>query len=153
MSPDQKDNRRSSEPAVILFLFYNFRNAFQLWIWFCACWSVFPSAASRSRGSVPTARGQKFNIFSRHRGISMSSLALLTHRRGLRVGGYDRTRSEVTGRLESAGILVHDTPAPSHLDGFEAVVYTVAIAEDHPEYVEAVRRGLPQGIAIQFYSL
>ena len=76
-------------------------------------------------------------------GISMSSLALLTHRRGLRVGGYDRTRSEVTGRLEAAGIPVHDTPDPSHLDGFEAVVYTVAIAEDHPEYVEAARRGLP----------
>ena len=36
-------------------------------------------------------------------GISMSSLAMLTARRGIRVGGYDRTRSEVTGRLEAAG--------------------------------------------------
>jgi UDP-N-acetylmuramate--alanine ligase len=76
-------------------------------------------------------------------GISMSSLAMLTARRGIRVGGYDRTRSEVTGRLEAAGIVVHDDINPSHLDGFGAVVYTVAIAEDHPEYVEAQRRGLP----------
>ena len=76
-------------------------------------------------------------------GISMSSLAMLTSRRGIRVGGYDRTRSEVTGKLEAAGIAVHDTPDAAHLDGFGAVVYTVAIAEDHPEYVEAQRRGLP----------
>lgn len=76
-------------------------------------------------------------------GISMSSLAMLTARRGWRVAGYDRTRSEVTGRLEAAGISVYDQPKASHLDGFGAVVYTVAISEDHPEYVEAQRRGLP----------
>ena len=76
-------------------------------------------------------------------GISMSSLAMLTLRRGLCVAGYDRTRSEVTGRLEAAGIPVFDQPDASHLDGFGAVVYTVAISEDHPEYVEAQKRGLP----------
>ncbi len=76
-------------------------------------------------------------------GVSMSSLAMMSLRRGLRVGGYDRTRSEVTGRLEAAGIPVYDLPDPAHLDGFDAVVYTVAIAEDHPEYREAKRRGLP----------
>lgn len=76
-------------------------------------------------------------------GISMSSLAMLTLRRGLRVAGYDRTRSDVTGRLEAAGIPVFDQPDASHLDGFGAVVYTVAIGEDHPEYVEAQKRGLP----------
>lgn len=76
-------------------------------------------------------------------GISMSSLAMLTARLGLCVAGYDRTRSEVTGRLEAAGIPVYDVPDAAHLDGFGAVVYTVAIAEDHPEYVEAKRRGLP----------
>jgi UDP-N-acetylmuramate--alanine ligase len=76
-------------------------------------------------------------------GISMSSLAMLTARRGIRVGGYDRTRSEVTGKLEAAGIPVYDTPDAAHLEGFGAVVYTVAIAEDHPEYAEAQRRGLP----------
>lgn len=76
-------------------------------------------------------------------GISMSSLAMQTARRGFLVAGYDRTRSEVTGRLEAAGIAVHDDIDPAHLDGFGAVVYTVAISEDHPEYVEAKKRGLP----------
>ncbi len=76
-------------------------------------------------------------------GISMSSLAMLTARRGIRVGGYDRTRSEVTGRLEAAGIAVYDDVDPAHLDTYDAVVYTVAIPENHPEYAEAKRRGLP----------
>ena len=76
-------------------------------------------------------------------GISMSSLAMLTARKGVRVAGYDRSRSDVTGRLEACGIPVYDQPDASHLDGFDAVVYTVAIAEDHPEYVEAQKRGLP----------
>ncbi len=76
-------------------------------------------------------------------GISMSSLAMLTARKGVRVAGYDRTRSDVTGRLEACGIPVYDQPDASHLDGFGAVVYTVAISEDHPEYAEAQRRGLP----------
>ena len=76
-------------------------------------------------------------------GISMSSLAMLTSRRGIRAAGYDRTRSDVTGKLEAAGIPVYDEADPSHLDGFGAVVYTVAIAEDHVEYVEAQKRGLP----------
>ena len=34
-------------------------------------------------------------------GINMSSLAHLTHRRGLRVGGSDRMRTDLTERLES----------------------------------------------------
>ncbi len=76
-------------------------------------------------------------------GISMSSLAMLTHRAGVRAAGYDRSRSEVTGRLEAAGIVVYDTPDPAHLDGFGAVIYTVAISEDHPEYLEAKKRGIP----------
>ena len=76
-------------------------------------------------------------------GISMSSLAMMSARRGLRVAGYDRTRTPLTEALEAQGIAVYDTVSPAHLDGFGAVVYTVAIAEDHPEYVEAQRRGLP----------
>lgn len=76
-------------------------------------------------------------------GVSMSSLAMMTARRGLRVGGYDRTRTPVTDALEAEGIVVHDREDIAHLDGYGAVVYTVAIAESHPEYVEAQRRGLP----------
>ncbi len=76
-------------------------------------------------------------------GISMSSLAMMTVRRGLRVGGYDRTKTPVTDTLEAEGIAVYDSEAADHLDGYGAVVYTVAIPETHVEYTEARRRGLP----------
>lgn len=76
-------------------------------------------------------------------GISMSSLAMITARRGLRVGGYDRTKTALTESLERMGVTVYDTEDAAHLDGFGAVVYTVAIPEQHAEYAEAKRRGLP----------
>ena len=76
-------------------------------------------------------------------GISMSSLAMVAQGLGLRVGGYDRTATPLTQGLVEAGIPVFTTADPKHLDGYEAVVYTVAISADHPEYVEAQRRGLP----------
>lgn len=76
-------------------------------------------------------------------GISMSSLAALTQRMGRRVGGYDRTRSALTDALEREGITIDTDSSPDHLDGYGAVVYTVAISADQSEYAQAVRRGLP----------
>jgi UDP-N-acetylmuramate--alanine ligase len=76
-------------------------------------------------------------------GISVSSLACMTAQQGLRVGGYDRTVTPLVRRLMDAGIVVHTEPRAENLDGYDAVVYTVAISADQPEYVEAIRRGLP----------
>lgn len=80
-------------------------------------------------------------IFSRPRsiyfigigGITMSSLAHIAHDRGCRVGGYDRTPSHLTERLESLGIEIFYTLSPDHLKGYDVVVYTAAIARDNPE--------------------
>jgi UDP-N-acetylmuramate--alanine ligase len=74
----------------------------------------------------------------------MSSLALLTARRGLPTVGSDRARTAVTDDLTAEGITVlyghaaHNLPADCGL-----VVYTVAISEDNPEYVAAHARGIP----------
>ena len=76
-------------------------------------------------------------------GINMSSLAHISFVRGMRVGGSDRTSSVLTQRLEAEGLEIFYSHDASHLDGYEALVYTVAIAEDNPEYLEAQRRGLP----------
>lgn len=76
-------------------------------------------------------------------GISMSSLAVLTLKKGWRVGGFDRTPTAVTERLAAAGIPVDTEASSRNLDGYDAVVYTVAIPESQPEYAEARRRGLP----------
>ncbi len=88
-------------------------------------------------------RGARAVYFLGIGGVSVSSLAWLTKSRGLRVGGYDRTLTPTVRRLIEGGIAVDTDAAASHLDGYDAVVYTVAIPATQAEYREAVRRGLP----------
>ena len=76
-------------------------------------------------------------------GINMSSLADISLRRGFRVGGSDRAPSALTEKLVSHGILVNYSHERENIDGYDAVVYTVAIAPDNPEYVTALERGIP----------
>lgn len=76
-------------------------------------------------------------------GVSMSSLACISQLRGYRTGGSDRTETDVTRRLADGGIEVYYTHEAAHLDGYDAVVYTVAISPENPEYKSAVRRGMP----------
>ncbi len=76
-------------------------------------------------------------------GISMSALASMSRRRGFRVGGSDRTRTDLTDALAADGIEVVFGHDAVHLSGYGAVVYTVAIGEDNPEYRAAHERGLP----------
>ena len=76
-------------------------------------------------------------------GISVSSLACLSARQGYAVGGYDRTVTPLVRRLMEDGIPVDTQSRAENLDGYDAVVYTVAISAEQPEYVEAQRRGLP----------
>ncbi len=76
-------------------------------------------------------------------GINMSSLALITKMRGYRVGGSDRQESEVTQRLKREGIEVFYSHEASHVESYDAVVYTVAISPDNPEYIRAKERGIP----------
>ena len=76
-------------------------------------------------------------------GISMSSLARLARHLGYHVAGSDRADSELAQKMREDGIPVHIGHSADHLAGYEAVIYTVAITEDNPEYAEARRRGLP----------
>lgn len=77
-------------------------------------------------------------------GIMMSSLALLTKSAGFDTAGSDRTPSKLTRRLEAADIAVYYSHSESNLgDNCGAVVYTVAISENNPEYVRAQREGIP----------
>ena len=76
-------------------------------------------------------------------GINMSSLALITRKRGIKVGGSDRTRSTLTERLEAEGIEVVYSHDAANIEGYGALVYTVAISEDNPEYRAALEKGIP----------
>lgn len=76
-------------------------------------------------------------------GITMSSLAHISHIRGYRVGGSDRTETELTDRLAECGIEIFYSHDASHIEGYDAVVYTVAVSPDNPEYKAALCRGIP----------
>lgn len=76
-------------------------------------------------------------------GINMSSLAHITHIRGYRTGGSDRVRSSLTERLAKEGIEVFYSHSAENTDGYDALVYTVAVSEDNPEYIRAKERGIP----------
>ena len=76
-------------------------------------------------------------------GVNMSSLAHICKLRGYRVGGSDRTATAVTAALEEKGIEVFYAHDAGNVASYDAVVYTVAISEDNPEYVCARERGIP----------
>lgn len=76
-------------------------------------------------------------------GIMMSSLALLTHRLGYRVTGSDRCASPLIDRLVSEGVEVSLCHCGDNIrEDCAAVIYTVAISADNPEYVTAQSRGI-----------
>ena len=53
-------------------------------------------------------------------GINMSSLALITHRRGYKVGGSDRTLTSLTDKLAADGIEIFEGHSAENLDGYDA---------------------------------
>ena len=55
-------------------------------------------------------------------GINMSSLAHISHKRGYRTGGSDRTRTALTDRLAAEGIELFYEHSAENLDGYDAVV-------------------------------
>ena len=76
-------------------------------------------------------------------GINMSSLALICQKRGMRVGGSDRAKTALTDKLEAAGVTVYHEHCAENVKGYGAVVYTVAISPDNPEYLYAKENDLP----------
>ncbi len=76
-------------------------------------------------------------------GISMSALAAITYKEGMRVGGSDRGEGEILRQLAEEGVEIFYGHDAKNINGYDAVVYTVAIGEDNPEYTAALSLGLP----------
>lgn len=76
-------------------------------------------------------------------GIMMSSLALLTKKAGFSVIASDRTKTAITEKLEENGIEMHYEHDERNAERADAVVYTVAILQDNPEYKRAKERNIP----------
>ncbi len=88
-------------------------------------------------------RGAKRLFFIGIGGINMSSLADVSHSLGYEVGGSDRTSTALTESLMRKGIRVYYGHDSANVSGYDAVIYTVAISPDNPEYMAAKERGLP----------
>lgn len=77
-------------------------------------------------------------------GAGMSGLALLLHAMGHDVSGCDVENTFYLEKVRRDGVDVVMDHHKKHLDDFspELIVHTSAIARDHPELIEAKRRGI-----------
>jgi len=75
-------------------------------------------------------------------GISMSGLAHVAIKKGFRVTGSDRAKSNITDKLEEEGAVIHEGHAAENVRGADLVVHTAAVHDDNPEMQEAKRLGL-----------
>ncbi len=96
-----------------------------------------------AEGIARALEGKKAIYFLGIGGITMSSLAHVTHVQGYKVGGSDRTLSPLTEKLAAEGIEIFKGHAAEQFDGYDALVYTVAVSEDTPELVRARECGKP----------
>ncbi len=83
-------------------------------------------------------------------GTGLSAIARILKARGYEVSGCDKNPGDVGDALRRLGISVYSGHDPGHLDGVTLVLRSSAISGDHPEVVEAQRRGLPVMTRSQF---
>lgn len=77
-------------------------------------------------------------------GAGMSGLALLLKTIGHEVSGCDMENTFYLNRLRDNGVAISMGHHKEHLDHFapDLIIHTSAIAQDHPELIEAKRRGI-----------
>ncbi len=76
-------------------------------------------------------------------GIGMSSIAEILISRGFTVSGSDRTKSDITERLESIGATVYEGHAAENVKDVDVLVYSSAVVESNPEVKAAIERNIP----------
>ena len=76
-------------------------------------------------------------------GIGISGMAELLHALGFRITGSDLQPSEITARLQSAGIRFYEGHHPGNINDADIVVYSSAVKQENPELAAARERGVP----------
>lgn len=76
-------------------------------------------------------------------GIGMSGIAEILLSQGFEISGSDKSKSEVTDRLESLGIKVYEGHSPENLKDADVLVYSSAVQVDNPEVQAAIERKIP----------
>jgi UDP-N-acetylmuramate--alanine ligase len=77
-------------------------------------------------------------------GAGMSGLAVLLHSMGHSVSGCDTDNTFYVGKVRAEGVEVSMGHHKAHLDLYapDLIIHTSAVAVDHPELIEARRRGI-----------
>lgn len=108
--------------------------------------------AARTPGinATPAAHPAAWNLTGQHvymlgiGGSGMSGMARMLAARGAIVRGSDPTPTDLTAALSRDGIAVdHDQTRQWLPDACDLVVASAAIKPDHPQMLEAVKRGIP----------
>jgi UDP-N-acetylmuramate--alanine ligase len=76
-------------------------------------------------------------------GIGMSGLARILTKMGVCVTGSDVQDNKILEGLRDLDIPISIGHSKGHLEGCSVVVISSAIPESNPEYLEAIRRGIP----------
>ncbi len=76
-------------------------------------------------------------------GISMSAIANMLLYFGYTVSGSDRTKTNLTDRLEQLGVTVYEGQRAENITSPDLVCYTAAISKDNPELLRAKEQGIP----------
>jgi UDP-N-acetylmuramate--alanine ligase len=76
-------------------------------------------------------------------GVGMSGIAEVLNNLGYKISGSDMKSSEITRRLQEAGVTVYVGHAQAHAKSADVVVVSSAVSEDNPEVVYARNHGIP----------
>ena len=104
---------------------------------------ALPNTHLGAEGIASLLEGKKNLFFAGIGGVSMNALAHISHLRGYRVSGYDRTPTSITHKLEEMGVTVYYTESEEHVKDADALIYTVAMPADNKEYAYAKEYGIP----------
>lgn len=88
-------------------------------------------------------------------GVSMSAIAKMLLPRGISVGGSDIRDDEIIADLATLGVKTYIGHSEDNIRDFGAslCVYSLSIREDNPEYLYALRQGIPTLTRAAFISL
>lgn len=85
-------------------------------------------------------------------GVGMSGIAEVLNNLGYKVSGSDAKSTEITRRLQAAGVRVHEGHAAAHAKGAQVVVVSSAVSDSNPEVSWARKNGVPVVLRAQMLA-
>ena len=85
-------------------------------------------------------------------GVGMSGIAEVLNNLGYKVTGSDSKSSEITRRLQAAGVKVFEGHQAAHAKGAQVVVVSSAVADANPEVAYARRHAIPVVLRAQMLA-